>query len=137
MIHDSRKNVALRSVEFYIDAINDIVASRQANIDFDVASGSICSDGIDYTIDYSSYTSKILSMEKVISIMGITSIDVKKIVTDLSSIGFSESNLTTTQVKSKSNWLPDIKKLKKILVLLQMITRKMTFIHNLSSYIWC
>ena len=47
MIRDSRKNATLRSAEFYIDAINDTIASRQANIDFDLEDGTynINSDG--------------------------------------------------------------------------------------------
>ena len=66
-----------------------------------------CSDGVDYTIDYSGYTSRILSIEEAINIMGITSVDPKKIVTNWGSIDFSESNLTTAQAKSKSYWLVD------------------------------
>ena len=47
MIRDSRKNATLRSAEFYIDAINKTIASRQASIDFDLEDGTynINSDG--------------------------------------------------------------------------------------------
>ena len=47
MIRDSRKNATLRSAEFYIDAINETIASRQASIDFDLDDGTynINSDG--------------------------------------------------------------------------------------------
>ena len=39
--------------------------------------------------------------------MGITSVDVKKIYIGRDCITFSENNLTTDQVKSKSYWLAD------------------------------
>ena len=66
-----------------------------------------CGDEIDYTIDYSSYTSRILSMEEVINVMGITSVDIKKIFVGGSTVSFSENNLTTSEVKSKNYWIAD------------------------------
>ena len=40
MIRDSKKNATLRSAEFYIDAVNKSIASKQANIDFDLNDGT-------------------------------------------------------------------------------------------------
>ena len=40
MIRDSKKNATLRSAEFYIDAINKSIASKQASIDFDLNDGT-------------------------------------------------------------------------------------------------